>query len=200
MPTTYRNIKEGYLKYCSIKCRDSDIDLLIQRSNKTKGRKQSAEHIKKRVDNTNQISKEQTRQKTMLEKYGLMYDAASITDERNQKISDSLKGRKKSKEHIEKIINSKRRNGTLSHSNYTKKQISRSLKEYHQQGNDQSVTLSGFGANGRGHMHGYINGVLYRSSYEASFLKKSIEVGIKVVSAENKNFRVRYYDNNDKKH
>ena len=111
-----------------------------------------------------------------------------------------MKGRKKSKEHIEKIINSKRRNGTLSHSNYTKKQISRSLKEYHQQGNDQSVTLSGFGANGRGHMHGYINGVLYRSSYEASFLKKSIEVGIKVVSAENKNFRVRYYDNNDKKH
>ena len=86
MPTTYRNIKEGYLKYCSIKCRDSDIDHLIQRSNKIKGRKQSAEHIKKRVDNTNQISKEQTRQKTMLEKYGLMYDAASITDERNQKI------------------------------------------------------------------------------------------------------------------
>lgn len=52
--TTYRNVGTGYLKNCSIECRNKNKDI---KRDYSKGKKQSKETIKKRIKNTNQKKK-----------------------------------------------------------------------------------------------------------------------------------------------
>lgn len=69
--TSFRGITTGYLTFCSVQCRSKDIEIRQLMSTVAKGRKQSAETIRKRIANTNQTSKEQTRINTMQKKYGV---------------------------------------------------------------------------------------------------------------------------------
>ena len=66
--TTFRNIGVGYLKHCSMNCRDKNKN--IKRDFWT-GKKQSKKTINERIKNTDQTKKESNRKKTMLEKYGV---------------------------------------------------------------------------------------------------------------------------------
>lgn len=169
---------------------------VIARKNINKGRTQSKETIRKRIKSTNQAKKEKSRQDTMMNKYGKLYYISDI-ESRNKKISNALLGKKHTKEHHKKVIESKRKNNTLRHSNSTKSVIRSKLLSYYQTGDDQSVTIGT--SNGRGHVVGKIKGIHYRSSYELIFIKFCLEHNIQLVSAENKKYRVRY-SVNGKKH
>ena len=90
--TTYRGMGVGYLKNCSQECRDKNKELRKKRSEVAKGKKQSIEQIQKRIKNTNQIEKEKTRKKTVLDKYGV--DNVLKLDSVKKIISEKSKGRK----------------------------------------------------------------------------------------------------------
>lgn len=133
---------DGGSRCCSKEC---SYQLL---KNKNKGRLQSKETIKKRVLNTDQKKKEETRQKTMIEKYDAIY-YFSNSKERNEKISKSLINKIHAKEHSSKIVESKRKNGTLKQKTDTKKQISDSLKQYYANDDiDHCITLPKEGKGG----------------------------------------------------
>jgi hypothetical protein len=188
--TTYRNLSTGYLKCCSAKC----SGLLPENRNKSSkrmvGKKQSAETIAKRISNTDQIQKFKSLQKTLQLRYGV--SSPSQIDEAKTKISISNTGklRPRSKEHQQKIIDTKRRNGTLSHKEGTKIKIKEALLALYQSANILFVTASE-NSGGR-HKNGYFNGVFYRSSYELCFLRYCHLKNIEIVSAETTEFRVRY--------
>jgi hypothetical protein len=198
----FRGLGEGYRTFCSVKCMNSNSDIRKQRSFNAKyqivrgttiGRKQSQETIRKRIENTDQSKKEKTRKKTMLEKYGV--DNPSQLEEVKAIVSQKGTGRKhppRRPEHIKKIVESKKRNGTLSHSNSTRAKISRSLNEYYQNGDDQSITTTSIPSNGRGHKTGFHKGILYRSSYELLFIIFCEKNNIRIESCETKERRVRY--------
>lgn len=183
----FRGLGEGYRDYCSVKCRSENIE-------PTKfwlGKKQPKSVIDKRIKNTNQKEKERKRKNTMIEKYGV--DNPSFVPEFAEKMklrSKPLPPRKK--EHSDKIVESKRKNNTLKHSKSTRKRISETLEKYYQNGDDQSVVMGKIASNGRGHLVGKYKGILYRSSYELTFLVLCDKFNIEVESCENKERRVRY--------
>lgn len=187
----FRGLGEGYRKYCSVSCRSSDQVIRSKLSKAKKGKKQSAEIIEKRIKNTNQIAKEASRKKTMMERYGV--DNPSLVPEFFEKMK--VKNKKfppRTPEHSQKIISSKRKNGTLNHSNSIRTKISNSLNKYYQQDDNQSITLGSLPSNGRGHKSGHYDGILYRSSYELLFILFCKKNKIKIESCENKKRRVRY--------
>lgn len=87
----------------SRKCCNKECDRLSR-----VGKKQDKETIRKRIENTNQIEREKKRQKTFIEKYNSMY-APKNEKSRNNKISESLKGKIHTEEHHLKVIESKRK-------------------------------------------------------------------------------------------
>lgn len=177
----------------------SDICSRTAKQNINKGRNQSEETIKNRVNNTDQIKKESKRKQTMIEKYGNVFFFPD-EESRNRKISESLKGKSHSKEHQEKVIESKRRNGTLKHKQTTKDKIREKLEQYYQECSE-CITLSKNPTNnGKGHKTGFLNGILFRSSYEELFILSCIQKGIQIQSAENKSMRIRYIGNDGKYH
>lgn len=183
----YKN--EGGCDCCSDKCKK---ELLVK---KNTGRVQSEETIRKRIRNTDQTKKEQTRQNTMIERYDSLYNPFN-PEERNKKLSEALAGRKHTKEHHEKVTESKRKNGTLKHKQSTKDNISKILLAYYSNEDiDHSVTLpkkpTGSGLKGKFEC-GEINGIYYRSSYEKIFLHLCDKYNIAVETAATKEFRVRY--------
>lgn len=111
--TTYRDANIGYLKTCSLECAHLDDDYRRKNSESMKGKKQSIEMINKRVLNTNQEKKELNRKKTMLKKYGVD-NPMKLADVRKV-VSAKLVGKKqlRTDEWQEKIITSKKNNGTL---------------------------------------------------------------------------------------
>jgi len=189
---TFRGLGEGYRIYCSVKCRSKDTEP----SKYWEGKKQSKDTIKKRIQNTDQLSKEHKRKQTMIEKYGV--DNPSMIPEVKETISKKTKGKKRprSKEHQNKIIQSKKINNSLKHTLTTRQKIINSLNNYYQKGNDQCVTVTSLPSNGRGHKTGYHNGILYRSSYELKFLHFCEKYDILVTSCESKQYRVRYHYEN----
>jgi hypothetical protein len=189
----FRGLGEGYRHFCSVKCRSSDNAIREKLKCASLGKKQSAETVKKRIKNTDQIKKESSRKKTMIERYGV--DNPAKLDEVKKVISSKSKGRPisaRSPEHVKKIIESKRKNGKLKHTKSVRTKISNSLNRYYQEGDDQCVTVTSLPSNGRGHKTGYYKDVLYRSSYELLFLMFCDKNGINVESCENKDRRVRY--------
>lgn len=190
-PTEMKSRKHlGHKKYCSKDCNNA----MLKRERT--GRKQSDETIAKRIANTDQSKKEKARKLSLITKYGV--DNAILVPGAKEKSSKKNRGRKRprSDEHQRKIIESKRRNGTLSHNETTKHKIAESLKALYQT-DDAPVTITKT-MTGR-HSYGYCNGLYYRSSYEHLFLKYCETNDIKVESAENKEYRVPYWIG-DKRH
>ena len=128
--TTFRNSNVGYLLNCSSKCRDKNKDLRKKRSEVLKGKKQPKSQIEKRIKNTNQKTKEQNRRKTMLDRYGV--DNPTKMESVKKVLSVKHTGVKKprSEEWQMNIIESKRKNGNIKHSEETKNKISNKLKEF----------------------------------------------------------------------
>lgn len=173
----YKTDKQ-HSKTCSRECH------IISISNK----KQSKEQIEKRIKNTNQHLKEQNRQNTMLQKYGKLYFCEN-PDEISKKLSIANKNRKHTKEHHLKVIETKRKNGNLNHSEETKNKIKTKLLKLYQS-DDPPITIPK-GSNKK-HKQGKIENLFYRSSYEKKFIEYCLTNNIKIESAETKEFRVPY--------
>lgn len=186
--TSFRGLGVGYLKHCSYNCRDNNKEI---KHNYCLGKKQSKETIEKRLKNTNQISKEQKKKKTLLLKYG--YDNPSKIPASKLKLSVLSKNSKKTRtdEWQQKIINSKKKNGTLNHSEKTKKKLSDSLSNYHLNNLDREKYLHKKG--NASCLTGWYNNLFFRSSLELSFLHKNNDKNI--VSCETNEFKVIYIKN-----
>lgn len=177
----------GGAETCSIECRNKakhKINL---------GRKQSESQIKKRIESTDQKTKESTRKQTMFDKYGSLSYIPNPED-RSSKISSALSGKIRTKEHIQKIVDSKKFNKTDKHTDSTRTKIKNSLLKYYQEGDNQIITIPKniIKCNGRGHKTGTFNKINYRSSYELLFLIFCEKNKIQIQSAESKQHRIRY--------
>lgn len=183
--TTYRNFGVGYLVNCSIECRNKNKTI---KRDYWKGKTQSKETINKRIQNTDQIKKESNRKETMLNKYDV--DNPSKLDIVKVKISIGNKGRivDRDIEWQNKIIDSKRKNGTLKHSDETKTKIRDRLNNYHSLNLDREKYISK-SYNVR-HFCGWYNGLHFRSSLELSFLFLNKEVSF--ISCENNKYKIIY--------
>ena len=181
----FRGIGEGYREYCSVKCRSQNI----QPTKYWEGKKQPKEMVEKRIRNTDQLKKEENRKQSSLIRYGV--DNPTKIKEIRNKISVSNTGKKmiRKSEHQQKIINSRKRNGTLKHTNETKEKIKKSVIAVYQSDNPP-VTISE--NNNKNHKTGYFKGIFYRSSYELKFMEYCALNSIEFRSAENKEFRLKY--------
>jgi hypothetical protein len=184
----FRGFSEGYRKFCSVKCRSKNVPP----TKYWQGKKQPDAIIQKRIKNTDQSEKEKTRKQTMLLQYGV--DNPSKINTIKEKISKSNTGKKTPRKpnQQEKIIQSKAKNGTLKHAEETKRKISESVQKVYQS-DDPPVTISE--NNHKNHKTGYFNGIFYRSSYELAFMTHCYKNGIEFISAENKDFRLKYIVN-----
>jgi len=182
----------GYLKYCSTKCRDRDKNI---KRDYWKGKKQNKNHIQKRIENTNQELKQKRWEESNLKKYGVK-NPSKLESVKN-KISKGNKGKqnKRTKKWQEKIIESKKRNGTIKHSEETKNKIRDSLNKYHNENFDRDKYISN--ENNKNHMSGWYYGLYFRSSLELSFLVKNKK--IKLQTCENKKYGLKYKYNNKTK-
>lgn len=198
--TTFRG--SHYLKYCSKKCHATASETRLAISIRATGKKQSQETIDKRIKNTDQKKKEATRQKTMIDKYDSLSTNDALTEEqlisKSNKLSAAGKGRKHTKEHHEKIIATKTKNGKLKHTAETKAKMSKThLANYASDNPPNSMPKEG--KSGYNHKTGYVNGIYFRSSYEERFLETCQQFNITVESAGTKEFRLKYFIG-DKQH
>lgn len=187
--TLFRGLTIGYLKCCSVICSRKSKDFREKMSKSKMGLIQTSEQIEKRINNTNQELKEQKRKQTSLKRYGV--DNPSKLKTISDKISSSNNGKKciRTPDHQQKIIRSKKLNGTLGHKPKTKISIRNSLLRLYQSENPP-ITISD--NTGGHHKTGYYENLFYRSSYELIFIKFCKENNILLESAETKEFRVRY--------
>ena len=178
----FRNLGEGYRPFCSPECGRK-----YGKKTSLKGRKQSPETIKKRVANTDQRKKQETHQKTLMKRYGVT-NPYNIDDVRGRKRNYKYK---RTSEHQQKIIDAKRKNGNLKHTQKTKNKIQKMVIAAFSDPNfDKSVFMS----KPKGNNTGYINGIYYRSSYEKRFINICIKNNISIESAENNKFAIKYTD------
>ena len=184
----HKTIGAGGRRSCSLECES------LARKKVNTGRKQELSSIEKRIANTDQTQKQETRKNTMLLRYGSLY-APKDPEARRQK----LLGRKcpRTPEHQQRIIDSKRRNGTLSHSEQTKAIIRHSVNALYQGENPPCTVSSG---SPKGYATGTIDGIHYRSSYELTFLEYCFSNNVQVSSAATISFRVRYITEDGKQH
>jgi hypothetical protein len=183
--TTFRNTSIGYLNHCSTECVSKNKT--IKRCYWA-GKKQSDSHIKKRIDNTDQNIKQKNLEKSNLEKYGVKN--ISSLDSTKDAVRKKSKGSKKPRtsEWQKKIIESKRRNGTIKHTQKTKEKISEILNIYYSKNTDR-VKFIGKN-NNINHLSGWYRGLYFRSSLELSFLVNNSEQTF--TSCETKDFSVIY--------
>jgi hypothetical protein len=188
--TSFRNLSVGYLENCSIECRNKNKTI---NRNYWKGKKQNEITVRKRIENTNQKLKQINWEKSNLEKYGV--NNPSKLDSVKNKISEGNKGKIVIRDFNwqNKIIEAKKKNGTLKHSIKTKKKISESLNNYFAENLDREKYIST--SNNLKHFSGWYNGLYFRSSLELSFLVKNNEI---VFSSCEKNEYKIIYINNDK--
>lgn len=181
--TSYRGVTVGYLVTCSIECRNNNKNI---KRDYWRGRTQSKETIDKRIQNTDQIKKESNRKKTMLDKYGVD-NPAKLVEVKN-KISIGNKGKvvERDTKWQNNIIESKRKNGTLKHSDETKSKIGDSLNKYHSLNLDREKYIS----NSNSHFCGWYNGLHFRSSLELSFLFMNKDVTF--ISCEKNEYKIIY--------
>ena len=193
--TTFRGIGKGYLTYCSISCRDKCDEHRHKKSLAKSGIKQSYEHIRKRVSSTDQKMKEETRTNTFLERYGVT--SPSQLEHIRARISKAHKGTKKPRtaSHQNNIMLSKAANGTLVHSEASKKKISDAVRKSEKWQTAKELGLFVAVKNNSKTLGGKFKNIHFRSSYELSFLLEMHLANIEVVSAENKTYRIQYeYD------
>jgi len=183
--TTYRNAGVGYLVTCSIECRNNNKNI---KRDYWKGKSQSKETIVKRIQNTNQKTKQENWEKSNMLKYGVTHP--SMLDSVKNKISISNKGKviERDTEWQNNIIESKRKNGTLKHSDETKSKIGGSLNKYHSLNIDREKYISK--SNNISHFCGWYNGLHFRSSLELSFLFMNKDVTF--ISCEKNEYKIIY--------
>ena len=160
LETTYRDFTIGYLKNCSVECGHKNIETRQKRSENSKGRKQSKEHIEKRVNNTDQAKKEYNRKQTMIDKYGV--DNPTKLNSVKKILSEKNKGRElpRTDEWQNNIIKAKRNNGTLKHSDETKNKIRNTLNKHYSENLDREKYISK--SNNINHLSGWYNGLYFR--------------------------------------
>lgn len=190
--TSYRNMRIGYLDTCSIECRGLNKNI---KRDYWKGKKQSKEMIDKRIQNTNQEIKQRNWEKSNLEKYGVK-NPTKLESVRN-KIGESHKGLKKNRtdDWQKNIINSKRKNGTLNHSETTKVKIKNKINEHYRLNLDREKYLTT--SNNVKHLSGWYKGLYFRSSLELSFLVRNSHKTF--ISCEIKKYGIQYSVNDKSK-
>jgi len=183
--TTYRNVGVGYLSNCSVECRNNNKTI---KRDYWKGKTQSKEHIEKRVLNTNQEKKQENWVNSNMLKYGVTHP--SMLDSVKNKISSANKGKMviRDSEWQSKIIESKRKNGNLNHSETTKLKIGDSLNKYHLINLDREKYISKL--NNISHFCGWYNGLYFRSSLELAFLYRN--KGVTYKTCENNKYKIIY--------
>lgn len=183
--TTYRNVRVGYLKNCSLECRNKNKTI---KRDHWKGKTQSIETIVKRINNTDQKTKQENWEKSNLLKYGVTNP--SMLDFVKTKISVGNKGKVivRDTEWQNKIIDSKRKNNTLRHSTSTKEKIGDSLNKYYSLTLDREKYISK--SNNVSHFCGWYNGLYFRSSLELSFLFLHKEKSL--ISCEKNKYKIIY--------
>lgn len=189
--TTYRNVGVGYLKTCSVECRNLSNEFREKQSRAKKGKKQSKEQIRKRIKSTNQVDKEKIRKQTMLYKYGV--DNPTKLDSIKKILSEKNKGKTlvRTDDWQNNIIKSKRKNGTLKHSDKTKKKISDKLNKFYSLNLNREKYISK--SNNANHLSGWYNGLYFRSSLELSFLFQNKNKSFS--SCESDKHKIIYNDN-----
>jgi len=184
----FRDLGIGYMKHCSPKCRSNNTKNPCY----WKGKKQSDEIIRKRVDNTDQIESHKKRKNTMIKKYGV--ENYGQTAEWKKIVPEKLKGRKnkkRTKEWSEKIIISKRKNGTLKHTKQAKINIGEGLRKTYRDPNfDKSKILSKQTSG----ICGTYNNIFFRSSLELAYLVWCFKNKKQVIGASTKKFAVKVSD------
>lgn len=188
--TTFRGINVGYLVNCSIECRN--LNKTIKRDY-WKGKKQSVETIKKRIENTNQISKQEKWEENNLRKLGV--SNPSKLNEVKLKISRGNKGKKLPRDvkWQENIIKAKINNGTIKHNDVTKEKIKESLNRYYSENTERSKYIS----KNVNHLSGWYNNLHFRSSLELSFLINNQNEVFE--SCENESYKIPYKIGNKEK-
>ena len=198
--TTYRGAGSGYLKYCSPFCRSADSDVREKISQSHKGKKQTQEQIRKRIDHTDQNLKEEKRKKTCLERFGV--DNPTKDSEIRRRASESNRG--KSRPHRPgqaiKIAENRRRNGTNLHTQESKDRISEGIRtsEKFLAAKIRGAFIKGGPKSSGRSLGGYFKGLHFRSSLELAYLIEMHILGIEVKAAECSEFRCRYVDDSGK--
>jgi hypothetical protein len=176
------------------------LEIRSKTSARLSGRKQTQETIDKRIKNTDQKKKQQTRENTLLERYG------SSTYNNSEKIKHTLNTGnfvrpQRTEEWSNKIIESKKRNGTLNHKVETKAKIQRSITALYSSEDPPNTTDIKKVVNYtcRNHLSGNYKGLYYRSSYELKFLQYCDNNNISIESASTKEFRIKYFDEKGKR-
>ena len=190
--TSFRNLNIGYLENCSMECRNKNKTI---NRNYWKGKKQTNDIIKKRIENTNQKLKQINWEKSNLKKYGV--NNPSKLDSVKSKISLGNKGKIVIRDFNwqNKIIDSKKKNGTLKHSTKTKNKIRESLNKHFSENLDREKYIST--SNNLKHFSGWYNGLYFRSSLELSFLVKNSEIVF--YSCEKNEYKIIYIDKDKQK-
>ena len=176
------------MENCSVKCRNKNKTI---KRDYWKGKTLSKETIAKRIQNTDQKTKQENWEKNNKLKYGVTNP--SMLDSVKTKISIGNKGKivNRDEEWQNKIIDSKRNHGTLKHSDETKNKIRDKLNEYHSLNLDREKYITT--SNNVKHLSGWYNGLYFRSSLELSFLVQNKDKIF--TSCENNNYKIIYNDN-----
>jgi hypothetical protein len=184
--TTYRNVGVGYLKNCSIECRNKNKTI---KRDYWLGKAQPKDMVNKRVSNTNQRVKQKNWEASNLQKYGV--NNPMKVDEIKNKVIDKLTGSKleRTDEWQKNIIESKRKNNTLKHNNETKNKISESLNKFYSENLDREKYIST--SNNVKHLSGWYNNLYFRSSLELSFLINNSDKIF--TTCEIKKYAVKYF-------
>lgn len=185
-----------YQQFCSTQCSGAYKAKTNTCTSFWKGKKQPKQMVRKRLANTKQSVKERTRKKTMRARYGSLDTQQAMSKHeialRIQRLREAHTGKKMPTRSVRQIIETKRRNGTLGHTEETKKKIRASvIATLNADSFDKSVFITS-GSRGRGHKTGKIHGLTYRSSYEKEFIRFCRANKIRVETAETKEFSVLY--------
>ncbi len=191
--TEYRSASTGYLKYCSVLCSHACPSYREKVASSKRGTKQSEDHVRKRIQSTDQLSKENTRKSTLLRNFGV--DNPGQIPHVKKALSLAHKGSVKlrSHDHQRRIILSRMKNGTLRHTVITREKIAKAIQTSEKVA--ASIEMGLHISHSKNHsrcLNGKLGGIHFRSSYELAFLLEMHKSGTEVISAENKSFRVKY--------
>jgi hypothetical protein len=201
-PTTFRGSR--YLAHCSVGCYANNPVHRAQRSLRNKGRVQSEEAVKRRLKHTDQVAKEATRQATLTKKFGSLNTLSGLSAEQKAQRARQIKAsapRVHSKSHHKKVIQSKKRNGTLKHTPEARRRMSEAQKRSYQE-RDWAAPKQRKCAPylGRGHKTAVVHGIYCLSSYEQDFVKEAFRRKIRLVSAATSTYRVPYIGDDGARH
>lgn len=183
--------KTVYRKFCSSKCHANSPEARALHAEVHVGRKQSAEQIANRVAKTDQTAKEAKRKATMIERFGVDNYGHVETHKEHMRRINTGRSNPRLPGQQDRIIQTRRINGTLKHSTKTKLKITAGVNRTY---SDPSFDRSVFVTEVFNPFTGHYRGLYYRSSYEFMFLRFCRKYFIDVESAGTKEYAVPYVD------